>query len=171
SASYSSTAGALTAPISSNYASTSASDGSADLHATSPRSISETGASATYATNMSTSGISPHLRAPKTVLDNSPVPGSVDLRLMVANNSRHYSSLPAPYPYQNINPHQQPQAAATAPGNRGSWDFGAFVNSSPGTTAAPTHSLTYSRPSHLGHVSQDYTAPPVYSLGHPTTGP
>ncbi|EGE83965.1 hypothetical protein RJZ56_007426 [Blastomyces dermatitidis] len=172
SASYSSTAGALTATISSNYVGTSsASDGSADLHATSPRSISETGASTTYATNVSASGISPHFHAPKAVLDTSPVPGAVDLRLMVTNNSRHYSNLPAPYPYQNINHHQQPQAAPTAPGNRGPWDFGAFVNSSPGTTAAPNHSLSYARQSHLGHVSQDYAAPPVYSLGHPTTGP
>ncbi|PGH32477.1 hypothetical protein GX50_04714 [[Emmonsia] crescens] len=172
SASYSSTAGALTTPISSNYARTSVSDCSADLHATSPRSISETGASATYASNMSASGISPHLRGPKTVLDNSPVPGSVDLRLMVTNNSRHYTSLPAPYPYQSINHHhhQQPQQAPTAPGSRGSWDFGAFVNTSPATAAPPTHSLSYPRQSHLGNVSQDYTAPPVYSLSHPTTG-
>ncbi|EEH05859.1 transcriptional regulator medusa [Histoplasma capsulatum G186AR] len=171
SASYSSTAGTLATHISPNYVSTP--DGSADLHATSP-SISDTGAAAAYAANVSASGISPHLRGPKQVLDNAPVSGSVDLRLMVTsnsnNNNRHYSNLPAPYPYQNIN-HPQPQAAPTAAGNRGSWDFGAFVNASSGTTTGPTHSLSYPRQNHLGNVSQDYNTQPVYPLGHPTTGP
>ncbi|EDN10151.1 hypothetical protein HCAG_05954 [Histoplasma mississippiense (nom. inval.)] len=171
SASYSSTAGTLATHISPNYVSTP--DGSADLHATSP-SISDTGAAAAYAANVSASGISPHLRGPKQVLDNAPVSGSVDLRLMVTsnsnNNNRHYSNLPAPYPYQNIN-HPQPQAAPTAAGNRDSWDFGAFVNASSGTTTGPTHSLSYPRQNHLGNVSQDYNTQPVYPLGHPTTGP
>ncbi|OAX77202.1 hypothetical protein ACJ72_08502, partial [Emergomyces africanus] len=171
SASYSSTAGALPTPISSNYTSTSASDRSADLHATSPQSISEQGASTTYATNMSASGISHHLHGPKTGLDNSPVPGSVDLGLMVANNGRHYTNLPSPYHYQSINHHHQPQHASNSPGSRSSWDIGAYVNSSPVTTG-PTHSLSYPRQNHhLGTVGQDYTAPPVYSLSHPTTGP
>ncbi|ODH15727.1 hypothetical protein ACO22_06408 [Paracoccidioides brasiliensis] len=169
SASYSSTAGALPTPISSNYISTSASDGSADLHATSPRSISETGVSATYGSNLAATGVSPHLRGPKQTLDNSPVPGSVDLRLMVPNSSRQYTNLPAPHHYQTIK-QQPPQQAPGVPGSRGSWDF-AFVNSPSSATVVPSPALSYPRQSHITSVSQDYAAPPVYSLSNPTTGP
>ncbi|KAK2806539.1 hypothetical protein FQN51_006505 [Onygenales sp. PD_10] len=165
SASYSSTAGALPTPINSNFTSTSASDASVDPRTASPRSLPESAPSSTYGASLATG----HLRGHKS-LDNSSMSGPVDLRLMVTNSSRHYASLPAPYPYQSMNQPQLQQLQAV-PVGRSSWDFGAFVNTSP-ATSTPTQGLNYPRQqSHIVTSSQDFTAPPVYSFTHPTSEP
>ncbi|KAL4887845.1 hypothetical protein BDV59DRAFT_158201 [Aspergillus ambiguus] len=113
SASYSSTAGALPTPISSNYTTGAASDsGTEPPNAGSPRSVSDTAVSSTYG---------PSLAAPAY----SPAPDHS------ASASQPYQSMAAPYSYPTVC--QQPsQLGLTAPASR-SWEMNSLL---PGTAAS-----------------------------------
>jgi len=192
SASYSSTAGALHSstaatlhsshpaalltPVSSSYASTEHSEASNATHrTTSPRSASDTASASTYAPSLTSTALSPRMQQFKQSPALSSVSGPPDLRVTVPSMAPPYVSLPAThsyYPPQHTghlaHSHPQLQQPMTAPVGRSSWDFNAFVNTSP-ATAIPTSSsqaLNYSRS--MG-PSQDYI-PVSYSMSHQTSG-
>jgi len=162
--------------VSSSYASTEHSEASNATHrTTSPRSASDTASASTYAPSLTSTALSPRMQQFKPSPALSSVSGPPDLRVTVPSMAPPYVSLPAThsyYPPQHTghlaHSHPQLQQPMTAPVGRSSWDFNAFVNTSP-ATAIPTSSsqaLNYSRS--MG-PSQDYI-PVSYSMSHQTSG-
>jgi len=168
SASYSSTAGALPTPLSSNYTSAGTSDASTEFHTASPRSASDSTPS-TYGSSLAPAGRSPHMRAPNVSVDSTSVPGATHLQLAVSDAGHQYATLPAAYTYHSGS---QPSQSSTCHVSRSSWDFAPFVATSP-ITMAPMHPHTHSypRPSSIVSVSHDFSAQPIYSMGNPHSRP
>ncbi|KAK2758256.1 hypothetical protein FQN54_004101 [Arachnomyces sp. PD_36] len=157
SASYSSTAGALPPSIS-TYKGTGRSDATSEPHHTaSPRSASESTPSSTYASSLASTTLSPHIGQTKPAFDSPSVTGSPDFRVSQAPVSHSYTTVSTMYPYNN---------GLTAPVKRGSWDFAAFVDTSPTLeSSANSHPFSFSE-------SEFVPAAPVsYPLGHTTSGP
>ncbi|KAL5364184.1 hypothetical protein BJX96DRAFT_156893 [Aspergillus floccosus] len=141
SASYSSTAGALAAPISSNYTTGAASDsGTEPPNAGSPQSVSDTAVSSTYGPSLAAPAYSP-------ATDHSAPP---DMRVVLPSVSQSYHPMAAPYSYPTVCQQPSPMGL-TAPVSR-SWEMNSMLPAT-ATSGAPNSNSCY-----------HYLAPMPYSL-------
>ncbi|KAI9726725.1 MAG: hypothetical protein M1834_008660 [Cirrosporium novae-zelandiae] len=184
SASYSSTAGALLTPASSTYGSGDQSASSSDLHpAASPGSVN------------SSTGISPHMQTmPMHRSPCLPLSNLSDARVAASTLMPPYQSTSTSYNYQPLLPSlmtqqqspqpQQSQAQQMGLQSQGaisarqSWDFNAYVNTTP-TTGNAGNDLTLDLlrgPSQRGSISavanhEFGSLSPYHQMTHPSSGP
>lgn len=132
SASYSSTAGALLTPVSSSYGSGGPSETAPELHRnTSPRSVSSSVASTAYTPSMTSTALSPNIKASAGLEASA---GQSDLRVSVPQLAPTVQSMT---PWQAAAHHQASQySTGLSTTGRTSWDYGAFLEPS-AATAVP----------------------------------
>ncbi|KAF2197548.1 hypothetical protein GQ43DRAFT_475351 [Delitschia confertaspora ATCC 74209] len=123
SASYSSTAGALPAPISSSYSTNPRTQAALDAHRnTSPRSVASSAASTAYTPSLTSTTLSPNMRA------SAGLEGSAGMDPTGHSMSQWTTS----------SHHQVPQySTGLGTTGRGSWDYGAYLDPTP-ATAVPS---------------------------------
>ncbi|OCL11652.1 hypothetical protein AOQ84DRAFT_373795 [Glonium stellatum] len=142
SASYSSTAGALLTPVSSSYGSSGGpSEAAPELHrTTSPRSVSSSAASTAYTPSMTSTTLSPNIKASAGLEASA---GQGDLRVSVPQLAPTAQSMT---PWQATAHHPVSQYSTGLPATgRASWDY-AFLEPSAGTNVpAPAQSLQLQR--------------------------
>ncbi|OCK98842.1 uncharacterized protein K441DRAFT_684426 [Cenococcum geophilum 1.58] len=132
SASYSSTAGALLTPVSSSYGSGGPSEAAPELHRnTSPRSVSSSVASTAYTSGMTSTTLSPNIKASAGLEASA---GQSDLRVSVPQLTPTVQSM-TPWQAAAHHPASQYSAGLSTTG-RTSWDYGAFLEPS-AATAVP----------------------------------
>lgn len=123
SASYSSTAGALPTPISSNYAGagTGSDSGTEPPTAGSPQSVSDTAPSSTYGPSIATPAYSSH-----THHSGPSIAGASEFRAMLPAVSQAYASVAPSFSYPAFC-QPQSQSGFPAPVSRPSWEMSTLV--------------------------------------------
>lgn len=166
SASYSSTAGALqSSPLCSNYPDNAVLNGNMEMRTTPPQSTS--GSASPYAPDMS-----PNLNARGCTVSSSQPPAARQAPAMVPGNDRQAPANPSSaYVFQG-NEHRPIPASAIALQRNGSFDFGAYVNNSPISSApTPPLELSYSYGGNVAPVGRDAMPAPLYTMSHVANGP
>lgn len=155
SASYSSTAGALPTPITSNYPGNRAGSdsGTEPYNAASPQSVSDAAPSSTYCHSIATPAYSP-----PTDSSGLPMTRGSELRAVLPAVSRPYHSMTSGFSYPAVC-QQQGLLPLAAPVSRPSWDLNSHVRHPSASTAPPSNGSCYS-----------YLAPLPYSLPDPSHG-
>jgi hypothetical protein len=151
SASYSSTAGALPAPISSGYSTGGPSKGAMDSHRNaSPRSVASSAASRAYTPSLTSTSLSPNIKT-SAGLEGSG--GHGNMRVSVPQMDPTGQGMSQ---WGATGHHQMAQySTGLATTGRASWDYGAYLDPNPASAVpSATQSLQLHRPDVTADLSQ-----------------